>query len=124
MNPVEYLDIVSYEQAKSLKELGFPQLQSCKWESSYLKHIKVIDYNMKYPDACAPTFDLVTSWLRKHKNIYIRVTPTSSKKWCYSLFTNGDGTFFASAESEMFNEYEDALSAGIDRAIEELKKNV
>ena len=111
------LQLVSFEQAKALKELGFPQdIDTTKWYSGgrVLYSNKPLDY---LPVSfVAPTLELVAKWLREEKDI------------CLSMNYNSDYKIWQCSSTATYNEedyvsqsYEEALSTGIDKTIEILK---
>lgn len=97
---------ITFEQAKALKELGFP----------YSKYIPTDVINWR------PTVELVSKWLREEKNIHVCPIYYSSKtyktEW-YSCEVNQHQI----NNDEEYSTYEAALIAGIDKAIEILKIN-
>lgn len=126
------LDLVSFIQAKDLKDLGFPQ-ETYSW-CYYDIDGKCTPYLQKggHKEYCcdAPSLDLVTRWLREEKNIWVNVWADSEdnehnkfntvfyEQVCYgkdNKITSNKGTF-------VHLTYEEALSAGIDKALEILKK--
>lgn len=97
------LNIVSFEQAKELKELGFPQniytskvylektiphdiiAKECDlsdWQCIGGRLIPCSsDYNKYGVDTCiCPTLELCAKWLREEKNIYITILPTYNNR--------------------------------------------
>lgn len=123
------LQLVSYDQAKALKELGFPQdLVYGMFYFEILESINTILFcgipiTNKY--IVCPTLELAAKWLREDKNIYLHIkrlfsTSIIKHKDCYCLHystKNYDETLYV----HEFDSYEQALSAGIDKAIEILK---
>lgn len=130
------LDLVSFIQAKALKNVKFPQGE--KYEGRYFYAVKDytsyisyegnrlilagevldsttnegIDYNYTIS---APTFELVKKWFREECNIHIDpIWQWNINK--YSLQVDKD-------EFTGYDTYEEALSEGIDKAIKILKKN-
>lgn len=176
------LEIVNFEQAKALKELGFYGYSSneCElyvtsneitWEQAietygdgydYITHhgtfpVNVVGellYDVREKNICfarnfqtvyAPTLELAAKWLRDEKDICVVVTEYTggdrdiSRTYRVDIHynvTNEYGTFreteyidYKNQNSkdmdnwEYFTKYEEALSAGIDKAIEILKMN-
>lgn len=116
-------DSVSYEQAKRLKELGF----DWKTHAWYNTHGELWT---KCPQAYpAPTLAQVQKWLREVKEIFvyahISVGPRVKGKH-YWIITSKDGEVLDSIPFvklfQLFDSYEQALSAGIDKALEILKQ--
>lgn len=131
------LDIISFEQAKALHELGFTTKDNNQLVY-YIKNNKVDCAHFVYftklvkhgliPEQTyyeAPTLELVAKWLREKKGLHINYNVCVNKdihKWnLYNIFD-----FINDIEYDCFisfNSYEEALSAGIDKAIEILKSN-
>lgn len=134
------LQLVNFDQAKALKELGFPQ-EDC--EESYVVNEGAYD-NSDYPSymhigdrvttfgyskndiVSAPSLELAAKWLRDEKEIFIfptlstpsmtRWTPDKIYSYDYSI-----GGKLKINSKFCSSEYDDVLSAGIDRAIRILK---
>lgn len=123
MSNVLKLTPVSFEQAKRLKELGFPQLfvNVGYYEDKKLHHSEDPYREVKNLIAVAPSLELVAKWLREEKNIHICPIYYSSKtyktEW-YSCEVNQHQI----NNDEEYSTYEEALIAGIDIAIKELTK--
>ena len=85
------LNLVSFEQATALKNLGFPAL-SADW--SYRNDGEL--YNFVDDDGyvtAAPTLELAAKWLREEKLIHIFITHLNADTnwWEYNIETiNGD----------------------------------
>lgn len=131
-------DYVSYEQAELLKELGFD------WECSH-GYYRFFDDKEPWLNTCgyaknstdgdlfycaAPTLSQTQKWLREVKEI--SVEPFSSvvgKEWAYQLYHSTKDKFGLSIVVDKknvkkygFNNYEKALSAGIEKALKLLKE--
>lgn len=141
------LELVTFEQAKSLKELGFPQniYTSKVYLEKNIPHDIIAkecglsdwqciggglipcssDYNKYGVDTCScPTLALCAKWLRKEKNIFIDLTWGNMQGkiiWCASVNNLGKGSSML-GDIKPVASYEEALSAGIDKAIEILKE--
>lgn len=156
------LDLVKFEQAKALKELGFycysdnaRELYVTSNEISWEQEIEIpysdndeyitrhetlpvevigqllynvqkkYGYKNKFQTVYAPTIELAAKWLRKEKDFHI--TPeyrTLGEKIIYYCKINGHCLEENNTLKRLlFNSYEDALSAGIDKVIEILKNN-
>ena len=111
-------DFVTYEQADQLGDIGFD------WECDYLydedKELIKYDcfqnfYDEQLYSNCipAPTLAQAQKWLREIKQIYLFVTMENSYYYWYI------GKEFQIGNSKS---YEEALSAGIDKAIEILNQ--
>ena len=117
-------DFVTYEQAELLKELGFNQLTIHHYDvethefSPKFSHYYTICYdnwNQYNNTISAPTLSQVQKWLREVKEIYLFVTMEDLRYYWYI------GKEFQIDNSKS---YEEALSAGIDRALEIIKNNI
>lgn len=125
------LRTVSFEQAKKLKNLGFPQ-DSSTYISSIEKHSKTY---------AAPSLELVAKWFRQEKHISIIVEDyelCDEYNMYFSHLINLDIPYiydmikrtpkeynarhFGRWESKIYDDYEDALNAGINEAIKRLSK--
>ena len=123
------LQLVSYEQAKALKELGFPQ--DLVYGMFYFETLEGINpipfYEVSITNEyiVCPTLELAAKWLREYKNIYLYInrlfsTSIIKHKDCYCFYYSTkhyDETLYV----HEFDSYEQALSAGINKAIEILK---
>ena len=115
------LNLVSFEQAKALKELGYPQraITSIAW---YSTNGTLNDSSINAPldllenESCAPTLELVKSWLMS-KFIFINII-YSNKRFHLEILDDKSMTLY---KNYNFDLYEDALSVGINKSIEILK---
>lgn len=128
------LEIVNFEQAKALKELGFPQ-EVHPW-NLYDIHTGILhkDYDDSSPlyltenDTCmAPSLELVAKWLRKEKDFHIcpRYVVLNGEKFYYSEVNEEELSYMECPGywyPIRYNTFEEALSAGINKAIEILTK--
>lgn len=119
------LQLVSFTQAKTLKKLGMPiNIQKfCYAGDGNLYYIVNKDF---YP---APTLELAAKWFREKKNLFIIISNyntsfmTPDKEVGYMFMLNTTCPVKALYDSEkLYDTYEQALSAGIDKAIEILQK--
>ena len=115
------LNLVSFKQAKALKELGYPQraISSIAW---YSTNGTLNDSSINAPldllenECCAPTLELVKSWLMS-KFIFINVI-YSNKRFHLEILNDKSMILY---KNYNFDLYEDALSVGVNKAIEILK---
>ena len=122
------LQLVSYEQAKALKELEFPQ--DLVYDIFYFETLENANHILFYGVPIAneyifcPSLEVAAKWLRDEKQMYIDVTfgyKQNNVVWCATLSNishTGNSTL---ADVYFYSTYEQALSAGIDKAIEILK---
>lgn len=128
-------DYVSFEQAKALKELGFDwETLSCYlhvyegehgWRFRMLERLKSRNDPKDYTCLAAPTLAQAQKWLREIKGIDITIDHVyhrldTGDKVMYGLHIGNQSTF----KTEFYlnyDSYEEALSAGIDKALELLK---
>lgn len=133
-------DFVTYEQARILKDLGFDWEcthyyddgdAEIKEQSIYVgptagESVSISDvidggFNKCNGNAMdAPTLSQAAKWLREVKEICVTSSINIHKgkykfNWSITLFKEGRGIW---DESVIYDTYEDALSAGIDRALE------
>lgn len=128
----------SFEQAKDLKELGFPQWNDNPEE--YHPYVEGYDYdghdtnifssNRKLEYFKVP-LSLVQKWLREEKDIHIfpihYISRSNNTEWysCEINSKNFDKDIRIDNEENggCFDKYEQALSSGIDKCIELLKEH-
>lgn len=125
-------DYVSFEQAQRLKELGFDWGCDFVYYFTYHNHNKPIfqryettrDYEMeKYWDV--PTLAQAQKWLREVKGVDITIEHVyhrldTGDKIMYGLRIGIQSTFDTKFIRN-YDSYKEALSAGVDRAIELVK---
>lgn len=120
-------DFVTFEQAVQLKELGFD------WQCNYWYHPleteKIIEcqtycnHNSFERPYSAPTLSQAQKWLRE-KGIIILVLATSNLETgaSYYYYIFKEKSLDDIEADAVYSTYEQALSAGIDKAIELLKE--
>ena len=135
-------DYVSYDQALRLKELGFDWKCETFWddEGSPKEHEWVIKNYHDYPfvtneEDCTilrPSLAQAQKWLREKHNIIILVE-TYFKNYMEGDYNKAEFEYVrvnmnlnaarkgSSKDGELFESYEQALSAGIDETLELLK---
>ena len=133
------LQLVTFEQAKALKELGFPDdtsYQACPYcyfgkDLIDIQNNNVSALNPKWrevkdEDICsAPTLELAAKWLRDNKNISIcpNIEPCNNFiMYSIKSIYDTNGNYVGSLGDKLFESYEEALSVGIDKVIEILKR--
>lgn len=129
-NNEEYIteDFVTFEQAKALEELGF---DGFKWDCdfwyyyNYVNHDKPIFARCEQVDSYdvqehwyAPTLAHAQKWLREVKETEAIVNRIDENIYNYTIY----GQLANLSAKTHFNFYEQALSAGIDAALELLKQ--
>lgn len=109
--------LIYADQASTLKEIGFPLVyEEIEYEepwggfNSYVSDKPIL-----------PTLELVAKWLREEKGLWIEISKGGYEKSAH-CFLN-DYIYENETSIKEFDSYEEALSAGIDKAIEILKKN-
>lgn len=126
-------DYVSYELAKKLKRLGFDKYCEAYWYKIYTDSDKMgfrraarEDYNnddWSCPHCSAPTLWQAWKWLRKVKNIntevHFDVENREMVNYDWSLFWVSPFELIDNAD-DSYASYEEALEAGIMRAVEML----
>ena len=124
-------DYVTFEQAVKLRELGFD------WECFFpytdgkiiINHPCPINWNNHgytgYELISAPTLCQVQKWLREVKEIFVysQITrqPELKGKHYWEITSKNGETLDCIPYGKLFDTYEQALSAGIDNALELLK---
>lgn len=111
-----HLQIVSFEQAKRLKELGFHMTRSTAWymDTTLAGHNpkelqeSVQVHIMSKDIITAPTVALALKWLRDKKDVYVGVLPELED---VEVYINGK------LMQKTFNSYEEAESAALDAAL-------
>lgn len=116
------LNLVSFKQSKALKKLGYPQraISSIGYYSANgILNDSSIDapLDLLESEYCAPTLELVKTWLMS-KFIFINVI-YSNKRFHLEILDDKSMILY---KNYNFDLYEDALSVGINKAIEILKK--
>lgn len=134
-------DYVSLEQAKALKELGFDWMTRAwysdlynedNWDfiiAEYFKNFNDPKYDWRIS---APTLAQAQKWLRGNGiGIEIQIYTRERSDWGPNYFSGVFyGAVFTSTKdarmmgrlSKDYNTYEEALSSGIDKALELLKE--
>lgn len=125
-------DYVTYEQARALKEHGFDWECNHCYDSDKTIRRRLIFENFNEIDTkiSAPTLSLAQKWLRE-KEIEVAVFArfdgelrTGQWVWLVRKFsTHLFDTVFSEDGDLNYDTYEEALSAGIDRALKLLKTN-
>lgn len=117
------LQKVTFEQAQRLKEIGFPQggIEKCYIQED--NKIKLVYANNELYSSwiVAPSLELAAKWLREEKGLYIEPEYCLLyDKYDYCLLIK-EGHITMYNDDKGYKTYEEALSAGIDKAIEILK---
>ena len=132
-------DFVTYKQALRLKELGFDRKCHYHYDTTAFKPVICPNYTANdgegeqwiYADDCnlyedmnhcqycsAPTLAQAQRWLREKKNLQPEPQYFSKDKWlCVIKFLPDGAWVMVNNEQEYFFSYEDALSAGITKAM-------
>lgn len=123
------LQLTTFKQAKALKELGYPQsiisaskvfgIRTQK-QTSNLNYLAIYGDDGQYIPA--PTLELAAKWLREEKNILIEITRVFGKYAGRIMELHTSGERNPHIQFQDYSSYEEALSVGIDKAIEMLKK--
>lgn len=126
---MKHEDYVSFKQAKKLKELGFDL--DCEYIYYLISNNNIpifesyctANYNEMERNWNAPTLSEAQKWLREVKGkIIIPCTMHRENIMKYDVYIV-DEPIDLFDHSEGFDTYEQAISAGIDKAIELLKEN-
>ena len=120
-------DYVSYEVAKLLKEKEFkwkcdnqvvekiPGTEREEWDEDECAYVTKTNCNI-YPK---PTLYMAQKWLRGVQGIHIVIDFKSKDSWYYRIYDLDDNELIKQSEG-YFNTYEDALQAGILRALKSI----
>lgn len=121
--------LCSLEQAKKLKEIGFnessPSFYQILSGTTETRILHELDYphNQYKNEYAAPSVLFVAEWLRQEKGIYLCINCTLNwDKWFVTIHNKKEA--YWSKRGITFDSYEDALSAGVDAAIEILEVEV
>ena len=122
-------DYVSLEQAKLLKENGFPQefTNGCKVFCTVGEFKgKIVSYNdcateRDKKSIAAPSLYVVQKWLRNEHNIHLVIHKDRIDEWSIYGHEIAPIEFTVFPLHTGFSSYEEALSAGITKALESLK---
>ena len=122
-------DYVSLEQAKILKENGFPQefTNGCKVFCTVGEFKgKIVSYNDCAPERdkksiAAPSLYVVQKWLRNTHNIHLVIHKDIIDEWSVYGHEITPIEFTVFPLHTGFDSYEEALSAGITKALESLR---
>lgn len=124
------LQLVSKEQAVRLRDIDFPQdkhdlgytICNCSDRFNVYKEGTLTENaSSMIKKVSAPSLELVAKWLREEKNLWIEISKGGYEKSAHCFL--GDYIYEDETNIKEFNSYEEALSAGIDKAIGILKKN-
>lgn len=125
-------DYCTYEQSIKLKELGFDWIYGEGFqEKTYYNSLKTLcqfDEEIVTTELPAPTLAQAQKWLREKGIIVLAgyepykywLIENEGPKWKYYI-NSKDSIHHSMAE---FNSYEQALSAGVDKAFELLKEEM
>lgn len=117
------LQLVNFEQAKKLKEMGYdyPTNTFFEDEKSRVSH-RSYDYNLfleGYNVISQPTIQQAFMWLRNEKKLLISINPDLSStvafdKFCYRIYNE----FELKIKQEHILTYEQAESEALNKALE------
>lgn len=124
MNDIQ-LSLVNFEQAKALKELGFPQNIE-KYNHNWVNPKGMFGGPFEKDCLMCPTLELVAKWLREETDlilfpILLHHVDVCSKNQVWAFDIRNKGIMEETGPYNRYSSYEEALSAGIDKAIEILK---
>lgn len=124
-------EICTYEVAKLAKEKGFPQhigndayIEENEYDNEYEVgcHYPIQFIPDYLPTIAAPTKSLLQRWLREEKGYYVYPYYDNNEfKWTYSIREKtGDMWILLVGETPNFDEYEEAMEAGLKFVLENL----
>jgi hypothetical protein len=117
------LQLVSYEQAKRLKKLGFDWGCSLIYASETDFHNQTTkgeiyeggNYRNSYGRDCsAPTFALALKWARDEKNLFGYAFKTMYNRFCWSIYSDDR---YGNFTGRGLNSHETAESALLDELL-------
>lgn len=113
------LQLVSFEQAKKLKELGFDWNTSQYYSSLGLSKSSMMSHSeFDYFIAWAPSIPLALKWFRDVKDIYCTVGYSAVTKDILYTANLVYKEFWWNSGDNRFNTYEEAESALLDELLE------
>ena len=121
---------VSYSQAVKLKELGFSEEVTGKYidcpnDPTLFQGMLYQPWNLEDDEILAPRLDQAAAWIREIKGWDITSIPTlaeyGEKKYRWDI-CHWSKPEYGDCSNGIFDTYESALSAGIDKALELLGK--
>ena len=116
-------DYVTFEQAKALRELGF----NWKCFGFYFYDNELVfggprDYNLMHGYISAPALSQTQKWFREVKKIEVNANYDNVKEKWYWFINDMQECNMTTIDDYNFDTYEQALSEGIDKALELLKQ--
>lgn len=130
---METTDFCSYELSKRLKDCGFDE--PCYFyytrENAPEDHVwsttseeAPIDYNKSVYAGCSmPTLAQAQKWLREKKGFFVEVTSEALHDWDYFILELDEDVNAGLARGkEIYESYEQALSAGISASLQLIEK--
>lgn len=112
-------DFVTYELAVKLKEKGFTQKYSVRYDEQGELYIGDDDY----PVCVAPTISQVLKWLREEKKIHIEVMfirPLHNRAKYYITDIDGSRGDYMDVADASYKTWEQATLAGIEYVLDNL----
>ena len=127
MNTEKQLQLVSFEQAKRLKELGFDwkTYRTYKFNGEAAVPISEQNYNKLDNRISAPTIALALKWFRDEKDLLSDVCLIITSRYSYSIIKNDGEDFIISIDNNdntNYPTYEAAESALLDVLLTLLEK--
>jgi hypothetical protein len=114
------LQIVSFELAKKLKEAGFDIFGV----EAYLENGELtLSLDKRGPLVIAPSLELAKMWFREKYNLLIEPTHYTTEHFTYNIYKRSEIITILKLGSinDLVNTYEEALEAGLLKAIELIK---
>jgi hypothetical protein len=123
------LRLVTYDQAKRLKALGFDWMVGYHYNISQQKAFKVSpedNYNDSQAFYSAPTVALALKWFRDEKGLFgcAQFAIVNFRKGHYYKYFSFSDKKIAAQSEELFGKYEDAESALLDGLLSVLEKRI
>lgn len=117
----------SYELSEALKEAGFCEMTygkyvDCPNDPTLFHGMQYEPWNLSKDEICAPLLYQAQKWLRKEKDILVVITPETdiyeeerTSMWDCMLWIGKNSQMYA---DRTYSSYEEALIAGITKAVE------
>ena len=120
MKTINYEYYVSLEVAKLLKEAGFDwEIKTFYFNNELHETIlgEAKNHNFSEVYISAPTLEVAQKWLREVHHLHITIFSSSQESWMFRI-TKQHQSLEDGVYGEDFYTYEEALEAGIKKALE------
>lgn len=121
-------DFCPYELSKKLKECGFNEPCSgkyvdCPKDPTLFHGMEYQPWNLEKDEVIAPSLYEAQKWLREKKGFFVEVTSEALHDWDYFILELDEDVNAGLARGkEIYESYEQALSAGISASLQLIEK--